>query len=133
MTTTPDSGTGWFSEEAATFGDRITAAREAAGLSQDELSRRLGVRPRTIRAWEDDLAEPRANKLQMLAGMLNVSIRWLLTGEGEGVPEPGTAEMPSEVTALLAELREVRTQLARAADRVAAIETKLRSAARAAA
>jgi transcriptional regulator with XRE-family HTH domain len=133
MMMTPETGTGWYSEEAATFGDRITGAREAVGLSQEELARRLGVRLRTIRAWEDDLAEPRANKLQMLAGLLNVSIRWLLTGEGDGIAEPGAAEMPVEITALLSELREVKTQLVRTADRVAVIEKQLRSAARAAA
>ena len=133
MTTTPDAGTGWYSDEAATFGDRITGAREAVGLSQEELARRLGVRLRTIRAWEDDLAEPRANKLQMLAGLLNVSIRWLLTGEGDGLAEPGAAEVPAEIAVLLTELREVKTQLVRTADRVALIEKKLRSAARAAA
>jgi len=133
MTTTPDIARGWYSDETATFGDRITGAREALGLSQEELARRLGVRLRTIRAWEDDLAEPRANKLQMLAGLLNVSLRWLLTGEGEGVPAPGEATMGPEITALLVELRDVQAQLARTADRVAVIERKLRAAARAAA
>jgi transcriptional regulator with XRE-family HTH domain len=133
MTTTPDTGTGWYSDDAATFGDRITGAREAVGLTQEELARRLGVRLRTIRAWEEDLAEPRANKLQMLAGLLNVSIRWLLTGEGDGLSEPGEAEVPAEITALLTELRDVKSQLVRAADRVAIIEKKLRNAGRAAA
>ena len=133
MSATPDAGTGWYSDEAATFGDRITAAREAVGLSQEEVARRLGVRLRTVRAWEEDMAEPRANKLQMLAGLLNVSIRWLLTGEGEGVPDPDAAEMPAEITALLIELRDVKSQLHRAADRVALIEKRLRSALRSAA
>jgi HTH-type transcriptional regulator, cell division transcriptional repressor len=133
MTATPDAGTGWYSDEAATFGDRITAAREAVGLSQEEVSRRLGVRLRTVRAWEEDTAEPRANKLQMLAGLLNVSIRWLLTGEGDGVPEPEAAEMPAEITALLIELRDLKSQLHRAADRAALIEKRLRSALRSAA
>jgi HTH-type transcriptional regulator, cell division transcriptional repressor len=133
MTTTPDTGTGWYSDTTATFGDRITGAREAVGLSQEELARRLGVRLRTIRAWEDDLAEPRANKLQMLAGLLNVSLRWILTGEGDGIPGPGEAEVPEEITALLIELRDVKSQLVRAADRVAVIERKLRSASGAAA
>jgi transcriptional regulator with XRE-family HTH domain len=133
MTTTPDTGTGWYSDTTATFGDRITGAREAVGLSQEELARRLGVRLRTIRAWEDDLAEPRANKLQMLAGLLNVSLRWILTGEGDGIAGPGEAEVPEEITALLIELRDVKSQLVRAADRVAVIERKLRSASGAAA
>lgn len=133
MTATPDAGTGWYSDEAATFGDRITAAREAVGLTQEEVARRLGVRLRTVRAWEEDTAEPRANKLQMLAGLLNVSIRWLLTGEGDGVPEPEATEMPAEITALLTELRDVKSQLHRAADRVALIEKRLRTAMRSAA
>jgi transcriptional regulator with XRE-family HTH domain len=131
MTTTPDTGTGWYSDEAATFGDRITGAREVVGLSQEEVARRLGVKLRTVRAWEEDLAEPRANKLQMLAGLLNVSIRWLLTGEGDGIPGPEEPVVPAEITALLTELRDVKSQLVRAAERVAVIEKKLRSAARA--
>jgi HTH-type transcriptional regulator, cell division transcriptional repressor len=133
MTVTPDTGTGWYSDAAATFGDRITAAREAVGLSQEDLSRRLGVKLKTIRAWEEDLAEPRANKLQMLAGLLNVSIRWLLTGEGEGVAAPDEGQVPAEISALLVELRDVKTQLLRSADRVALIEKRLRSAVRGAA
>ena len=128
MTVTPDTGTGWYSDAAATFGDRITAAREAVGLSQEDLSRRLGVKLKTIRAWEEDLAEPRANKLQMLAGLLNVSIRWLLTGEGEGVAAPDEGQVPAEISALLVELRDIKTQLLRSADRVALIEKRLRSA-----
>ena len=133
MTETRDTGTGWYSDAAATFGDRVTGAREAAGLSREDLALRLGVRLRTIRAWEEDMAEPRANKLQMLAGLLNVSLRWLLTGEGEGIPAPGEEEVPAEMTALIGELREVKSELVRAADRVARIEARLRSAARAAA
>jgi HTH-type transcriptional regulator, cell division transcriptional repressor len=133
MTVTPDTGTGWYSDAAATFGDRITAAREAVGLSQEDLARRLGVKLKTIRAWEEDLAEPRANKLQMLAGLLNVSIRWLLTGEGEGVAAPDEGHVPAEISALLVELRDVKTQLLRSADRVALIEKRLRSAVRGAA
>jgi HTH-type transcriptional regulator, cell division transcriptional repressor len=133
MDASPEAGTGWYSDEAATFGDRVTAAREALGLTQEEVARRLGVRLRTVRGWEEDTAEPRGNKLQMLAGLLNVSIRWLLTGEGEGVAEPGQVEVPPEITALLTELRDVKSQLTRAAERVAVIETRLRSAARSAA
>ncbi len=41
----------WFSNEAATFGDRLSAARETAGLSQEELAARLGVRMTTLQAW----------------------------------------------------------------------------------
>ncbi|QYK43165.1 MAG: helix-turn-helix transcriptional regulator [Paracoccaceae bacterium] len=102
-----DTEQGWFSDEAATFGDRMAGAREAAGLSQEDLARRLGVRLTTVQAWEDDRADPRANRLQMAAGMLGVSIRWLLTGEGDGLDRP-----PAQ-TVLAAEAQEVLTDLAR--------------------
>ena len=79
---------GWYSEDAATFGDRVAGAREAINMSQEELARRLGVKLKTVHGWENDMSEPRANKLQMLAGVLNVSIMWLINGEGEGVDGP---------------------------------------------
>lgn len=78
----------WYGPETATFGDRLAAAREMSGLTQDQLAQRLGVKVGTLRKWENDVAEPRANRLQMLAGLLNVSISWLLLGESEGLPEP---------------------------------------------
>ena len=77
--TTPD-----FTDETATFGDRLALAREAAGLDLAQLAHRLGVRPETLRNWEEDRAEPRANRLQMLAGMLDVSLVWLISGQGPG-------------------------------------------------
>ena len=46
----------------------------------------------TLLLRENDLTEPRANKLQMLAGVLNVSIMWLLTGEGQGLDDPAEGE-----------------------------------------
>ena len=63
-----DTEDGWFSDEQATFGDRVAGARDAAGLTQDQLAEKLGVKPSTVRDWEDDVSEPRSNKLQMMAG-----------------------------------------------------------------
>lgn len=71
-----------YSENTATFGDRLAHAREAAGFDQKKLAKSLGIKTKTIRNWEDDLSEPRANRLSMLSGLLNVSLAWLLTGEG---------------------------------------------------
>ena len=116
----------WYSDERATFGDRVSGAREAAGLSQEELARRLGIRPQTLRSWEEDLSEPRANKLQMLAGIVGVSLRWLMTGEGEGPASP-SAEMGEETVALLTELRQLRGELARGAERLGRLEKRLRA------
>ena len=122
-------GPGWYDADTATLGDRITGAREAAGLSQTELARRLGVRLATIRAWEDDQADPRANKLQMLAGLLGVSIMWLLTGKGDGLDSPAqNAPLPDDMLALLAELRQMRLDQARMADRMGRLDKRLRLA-----
>jgi len=121
---------GWYDAEATTFGDRMTGAREASGLSQTELARRLGVKVKTIRAWENDRSEPRANRLQMLAGMLGVSIMWLLNGEGDGLEGPETpAEMSDDMAAILKDLRSLKVDQARLAERAARLEKRLRLAA----
>ena len=83
-----DGASDWYGPETATFGDRVAGAREAAGMTQSQLARLLGVKKSTLIGWEDDISEPRANKLQMMAGLLNVSIMWLLTGEGDGTANP---------------------------------------------
>ena len=122
---------GRYSDDAAPFGDRVAAAREALGLSYEDLARRLGVKVKTIRAWEQDLAEPRANKLQMLAGVLNVSFRWLLTGEGVGVDAPDAeSALTNEVSTILTEIRAVRGQLAAGAARLGVLEKQLQAALR---
>jgi len=118
----------WYSAETATFGDRVAGAREALGIGQPELAKRIGVKVKTLRDWENDLAEPRANRLQMLAGVLGVSLMWLLTGEGEGI-DPPTGEpagTQDSIRDLLLELRAVRADIDHGADRLARIEKRLR-------
>ena len=119
----------WYGPEAATFGDRLAAARDGAGMSQDQLAKRLGVKVKTLRAWENDVSEPRANRLQMLAGMLNVSIVWLLSGQGEGVDAPDDiAPIPADVSDVLREMRALRSQMQANADRLGLLEKRLRKA-----
>ncbi|MHA6268172.1 helix-turn-helix domain-containing protein [Aliiroseovarius sp. CAU 1755] len=118
---------GWFSEEAATFGDRLAGAREAERLTQAELARRVGVKLKTLRGWEEDLNEPRANKLQMLSGILNVSLRWMLTGEGTGVEAPTEApDDAPDIRDLLLEMRDIKSQMARSSEQLARLEKRLR-------
>ncbi|MBE1294936.1 helix-turn-helix domain-containing protein [Phycobacter azelaicus] len=123
-----DETTDWFGPEAATFGDRVAAAREAAGMNQSQLARRLGVKKSTLMGWEQDLSEPRANKLSMMAGLLNVSMSWLLTGEGDGMPEPGDLELETgDFSSVLSELRDLRADLRASSERAARLEKKLRT------
>ncbi len=124
-----DQTTDWYGPETATFGDRVAGAREAAGLSQSQLARALGVKKTTLLGWEDDISEPRANKLQMMAGVLNVSITWLLTGEGEGATAPdGEEEVRPDLVAYLSELHEIRDAMRANAERAARLEKRMRRA-----
>ena len=122
-----DADQNWYTNDAATFGDRVAAAREARDLTVKALARRLGVATKTVEGWENDMSEPRANKLQMLAGVLDVSIPWLLTGEGPsfeadpvGAPEMGD---------LLLEVRALRAEMVNAAERLAVLEKRLKQSA----
>ena len=117
----------WYSADTATFGDRVAGAREALGIGQPELARRLGIKVKTLRDWENDLAEPRANKLQMLAGILGVSLMWLLNGEGDGIDPPAEgSENPEAIRDLLLELRALHSEMDRSAERLARVEKRLR-------
>jgi transcriptional regulator with XRE-family HTH domain len=116
----------YFSNENATFGDRVAAARDAQGLKQDELAKKLGVKLKTVRGWEDDVDEPRANKLSMLSGMLNVSMRWLLTGEGDGLSAPeGEMELSGDVKDILLEMRRTKAEFSRLSDHLGRLEKQL--------
>ncbi|WP_238547636.1 helix-turn-helix domain-containing protein [Meridianimarinicoccus roseus] len=117
----------WYTAENSTFGDRLAGAREAAGMSREQLARRMGLKVSTIDKWEEDLAEPRANRLQMLSGLLGVSLTWLLTARGEGLEGPAQDEpLSDDLRSALTELRQVRTDLMREADRVGILEKRLR-------
>ena len=74
--------------EDTTLGGRVFQARDAAGMTVSQVINRLGVRKSTYLAWEADRSEPRANKLVALAGILNVSPTYLLSGLGRAAPQP---------------------------------------------
>jgi transcriptional regulator with XRE-family HTH domain len=78
-----------------TPGGRMSLARDALDLSVGEVARVVGVEDDTLRYWENDQAEPRANKLTMLAGVLQVSLSWLLTGIGHGPNWDDFTEAPA--------------------------------------
>ncbi|MGF6257076.1 helix-turn-helix domain-containing protein [Ensifer sp. ZNC0028] len=70
-----------------TIGGRISLARDAINLSVEQISAIAGVTEETWISWENDRAEPRANRLDMMAGILQVNIAWLLDGRGTGPVE----------------------------------------------
>lgn len=118
----------YFGNDAATFGDRLTAARGQLGIDEATFARKLGVKLKTVRAWEQDLNEPRANKLQMMAGMLNVSIMWLLTGDGDGLRDSDEDNpMPADMAELLVDLRRTRTEMQQLTDRMGRMERRVQA------
>ncbi|MGR3495362.1 multiprotein-bridging factor 1 family protein [Citreimonas sp.] len=123
------STTDWYGPDAATFGDRLAAAREAAGMTQGDLARRLGVKLKTLQSWENDMAEPRANRLSMTSGLLGVSMVWLITGEGEGLsaPEDAPANATPDLNAILLDIRAVKIQLQAGSEKLSRLEKRLRA------
>lgn len=121
-----DAAQNWYDPEVATFGDRLAAARDQAKLTQAALAKRLGVKASTVRKWEDDLSEPRANRLSMLAGVLGVSMGWLINGSGDGVEAPDGASLDTDMAAMLSELRDIRVSFAQKSEQVGRIEKRLR-------
>lgn len=117
----------WYGPDAATFGDRVAAARENSGMTQAALAKRLGVRLATLSAWENDQSEPRANRLSMLAGLLNVSMMWLINGEGEGLDGPVDRDtMSTDMADVLAEMRALRSEMQSNAAAMGRLEKRMR-------
>ena len=118
----------WYGPETATFGDRLSAAIEKSGMTQNLVAKRLGIKLATLKSWEQDISEPRANRLSMLAGLLGVSIMWLLHGEGDGVEHlENETQLTPEINDLLFEVRALQTGLLSSADKLAKLEKQLRS------
>lgn len=107
--------TGRLDDMEDTIGGRITRARNAIDLSTAQLARRLGIRTGTLTQWESDRSEPRANRLMMMAGLLNVSPTWLLTGQGEA---PSETMEDTNVRLLRAEITRLRDDAANLVDKL---------------
>jgi transcriptional regulator with XRE-family HTH domain len=86
------------------FGERLRNAREATGMSEKRMANRIGVKTATVKKWENGELEPRANRVQMIASLLNVPLLWLLAG-GQQVPvSTGDASDPQLLRQKIAEV-----------------------------
>lgn len=72
---------------ATTFGERLRAARERAGMTQDALASASGVKVGTVYRYEKDSQEPRLGVIQSLADALDCDAGWLVSGESLGHEE----------------------------------------------
>lgn len=77
------------------FPKRVSIARAAIGLTQDELAKKVGIVRRQIAAYEGGEARPREKALANLAAALGTSISWLTTGKGDG---PDTSHIKRTIT-----------------------------------
>lgn len=69
-----------------TMATRIKRLREAAGLSQNDLAKYLGVSRVAINKYENGYSRP-VRRLDKLAAILNTTADYLLTGR-DASPEP---------------------------------------------
>ena len=63
-----------------TIGQRIKEARKSAGLTQRELAEKAGTATGTIQQYELGKRQPRIEKFQAIADVLNVDVNWLMNG-----------------------------------------------------
>jgi transcriptional regulator with XRE-family HTH domain len=95
--------------EPTTFGDRLTALRLKAELSQDALAHIIGTNQATISRWEADARKPHLENLIPLATALGVTVESLLPGEHPVVRNLSTRQ----IRELLTLLRNTANQLER--------------------
>ena len=102
-------------------GLRVALARKSRNMSVPELAAHLGVTPASVRSWEAGERTPRANRMQMLAGILDVPLTWLLEGrEDERMAAGGTPNLDQ----VYARLETARSMFAEA---LALVESAQRS------
>ena len=61
-----------------TVGERIKIAREAAGMTQEQLGRMLGVTGVSVMRYEKNTRQPRMEQLREIADVLGVTVGYLL-------------------------------------------------------
>lgn len=77
------------SEDLEGLAERLRLARDRLGLTQNEVGIRAGIHAPTVTRYEGGQNLPGAKALVGLARALDVSIDWLLLGEGSSVT-PGS-------------------------------------------
>ena len=102
-----------------TLGERVTEAREARGLTQEEAAQRMAVKIVTFKGWESGKTQPRPNKLQMLAGVLGVPFTWLLEGGEEHDPIAEDHNRLAQLEIKVERMRQLQSELGQLCDEIA--------------
>ena len=109
-------------DEPQQIGARIVEARVAAGLTIEDIATRIGVKRSTVAKWESGERSPRGHRVSKLAGMLGVSISWILMGRGV---EP--AHSTTEIEQIRGDLDAVRARLDDVVNELAVLDQRLAS------
>lgn len=108
------------------IGARLAEARTAAGLTPEDLAVRLGVKETTITKWEEGSTSPRGHVLSRIAGLLGVSLSWLIMGRGVEPSERDREirQLQGSLGLARGRLSEVLTELDQLESRLAALGTE---------
>ena len=98
-------------------------------LSLSQLASRVAVKSKTLENWENARSEPRGNKLVVLAGVLQVPLIWLLTGDTprtwDRVPVSETAKIAQKLERALVIQQDLATLLGEVSADVARLQLQL--------
>ncbi|MBN7778863.1 helix-turn-helix transcriptional regulator [Nitratireductor aquimarinus] len=84
-----------------TIGSRIKHARNARQLTQKQVADHLGIKRVSVTQWEGDTTTPDLERIPALAGILDVSVEWLLEANGappQANPATRTKGFKPEIT-----------------------------------
>ena len=65
-----------------TFGEKLQEARKAAGLSQEQLAKKITVSRSAVAKWENNNGMPDITNLKALSQLLEISIDYMLDDKG---------------------------------------------------
>ena len=86
------------------FGERVRAAREAAGLNQREVAAQLGIAQPSYTLWEKNHVALRPDQLLKLSSILGVRVEELLDPPGTGNRRGGPAGKAKRVFEAVSQL-----------------------------
>ena len=68
------------------IGDKIKKLRKEAGLTQEELAKKVGIQRGSIAGYEVGKTKPSHKNLEKIANIFNVSYEYLLRNDDNGIP-----------------------------------------------
>lgn len=70
------------------FGDKLRSARKAAGLTQRELAKRIGMENSSICNWEKGRSIPYVDTIESICGVLHVDPAYFFEGGEDSQKTP---------------------------------------------